>query len=159
MSKPFIRPSRREDIPQIEKLLSSEWLPPLMVAEFLETFWSLADGAGVLGCAGLEVYGEAGLIRSVVVHESLRGKGFGDLLAETAIDEAKRRGVQRLYLFTGDRMPFWARFGFEQCTLEDWEPAARASWQWQGISGNEEVAAYVKPMRTTIDRASLPPRT
>jgi amino-acid N-acetyltransferase len=153
MSTPLLRLARPEDILEIEKLLSAEWLPPFQIAEFLETFWVLDADGRVLGGAGLEVYGPAGVIRSVVVHPSLRGQGLGDLLSRAAIAEASKRGVERLYLFTGDKAPFWSRFGFEQCALEDWEPAVRESWQWQAISQNEQIASFVTPMRTDIARA------
>jgi amino-acid N-acetyltransferase len=153
MSAPTLRLARPEDIPAIEKLLTAEWLPPFQIAEFLETFWVLDSDGAVVGAAGLEVYGAAGVIRSVVVHPSARGQGLGDVLSRTAIAEAHRRGVERLYLFTGDKAPFWSRFGFERCVLQDWEPAAQASWQWQTISQNEQIASFVTPMRTDIARA------
>ncbi len=153
MSPPALRLARPDDIPHIEKLLSAEWLPPLQIAEWLETFWVLDRDGTVVGAAGLEVYGPAGVIRSVVVAPSERGKGLGDLLSRTAIAEAQKRGVERLYLFTGDKAPFWARFGFEQCTLDDWEPVARESWQWQAISEHEQMRSLVITMRTDIARA------
>lgn len=153
MSTPVLRLARPEDIPEIEKLLTAEWLPPFQIAEFLATFWVLDAGGRVLGGAGLEVYGPAGVIRSVVVHPSVRGQGLGDLLSRAAIAEAGKRGVERLFLFTGDKAPFWSRFGFERCALEDWESAAQASWQWQIMSQRPEIAAMVTPMRTEMARA------
>jgi amino-acid N-acetyltransferase len=153
MNTPVLRLGRPEDIPEIEKLLTAEWLPPFQIAEFLETFWVLEGDGRVLGGAGLEVYGPAGVIRSVVVHPSVRGQGLGDLLSRAAIAEASERGVERLYLFTGDKAPFWSRFGFERCALEDWEPAAQGSWQWQIMSERPEIAAMVTPMRTEMARA------
>lgn len=153
MSGPQLRLARPEDVPAVEKLLTAEWLPPLRIREFLETFWVLDQGGLVLGAAGLEVYGESGVIRSVVVDPSVRGRRFGDLLSKTAIDEARRRGAKRLYLFTGDKAPFWRRHGFEPCSLEDWEPAARASWQWQAISERPEIARIVTPMRAELGEA------
>lgn len=148
--EPLLRRARPEDVPAIEKLLSAEWLPPFQIREFLETFWVLDEGGRVLGSAGLEVYGRTGVIRSVVVHPSLRGRGLGDLLSKTAITEARRRGARRLYLFTGDKAPFWRRHGFEPCSLEDWAPAARQSWQWQAISERPEIARMVTPMRAEV---------
>ncbi len=153
MSQPTLRLARPEDIAEIEKLLTAEWLPPFQIAEFLEMFWVLDSDGTVVGAAGLEVYGPAGVIRSVVVHPAVRGQGLGDVLSRTAIAEANKRGVERLYLFTGDKAPFWQRFGFERCALQDWEPAVRESWQWQAISQNEQIASFVTPMRTDIARA------
>jgi len=145
-----LRLARPEDVPAIEKLLSAEWLPPFQIREFLETFWVLEANSQVLGCAGLEVYGQAGVIRSVVVHPSLRGQRLGDLLSKTAIAEARRRGAKRLYLFTGDKAPFWRRYGFTPCAMDDFEPAARESWQWQAISERPQIARMVTPMRAEL---------
>jgi N-acetylglutamate synthase-like GNAT family acetyltransferase len=158
MSQPELRLARPEDIPHIEKLLAAEWLPPLQIAEWLETFWVLDRDGAVVGAAGLEVYGPAGVIRSVVVAPSERGNGLGDLLSRTAIAEAHKRRVERLYLFTGDKAPFWTRFGFEQCTLDDWEPVARESWQWQAISEHEQMRSLVITMRTDVQAAMRKPK-
>ncbi len=150
MSGPRLRLARPEDVPAIEKLLAAEWLPPFQIREFLDTFWVLEEGGRVLGSAGLEVYGEAGVIRSVVVHPSVRGRRLGDLLSRTAIAEARQRGARRLYLFTGDKAPFWRRFGFQPCSMDDFEPAARECWQWQAISERPEIARMVTPMRAEM---------
>ncbi len=147
---PQLRLARPEDIPTIEKLLTAEWLPPMAIREFLETFWVVEHQGEVAGGAGLEVYGEAGVIRSVVVSPALRGSGQGDLLVETALAEARNRGVHRLYLFTKDAAPFFARFGFQPIAMDDFEPAARESWQFRAISERPELAAYVKPMRMEL---------
>ncbi len=150
MSAIEIRLALPEDIPEIEALLTAEWLPPFQIREFLETFWVLDEGGSILGAAGLEVYGEAGTIRSVVVHPSRRGRRLGDLLARTAIAEAQRRRVKRLYLFTGDKAPFWRRYGFEPCTMADFEPAVRRSWQYVGLSERPEIARILTPMRVNL---------
>jgi amino-acid N-acetyltransferase len=150
MSEPVLRLARPEDVPAIEGLLSAEWLPPFQIAEFLETFWVLEQDGRVLGAAGLEVYGEAGFIRSVVVDPSLRGTRQGERLVRRALEEAKSQGVKRMYLFTGSAADFFSRFGFELCGMDDFEPAVKRSWQFIAISQRPEIAEYVKPMRATI---------
>ncbi len=137
-------------MPAVERLLSAEWLPPFQIAEFLQTFWVLERDGQVLGGAGLEVYGEAGFIRSVVVDHSLRGTRQGERLVRRALDEAKARGVKRMYLFTGSAAGFFSRFGFELCTMDDFEPSVRQSWQFIAMSQRPEIAMYVKPMRATV---------
>jgi len=97
MITPALRLARPEDIPEIEKLLTAEWLPPFQIAEFLETFWVLERDGRVLGGAGLEVYSPAGVIRRVVVHPSVRGQGLGGLLSRAAIAEASKRGATLPY--------------------------------------------------------------
>src|SRR3989304_2383029 len=101
VSEPRLRRARSEDVPAIEKLLTAEWLPPFMIAGFLETFWVLEDeGGAVVGSAGLEIYSKAALLRSVVVAPSLRGTRQGERLTRTALDEAGGLGVKRVRLFT-----------------------------------------------------------
>ena len=147
MNGPRLRGAREDDIPQIEALLAAEWLPPFQVREFLETFWALEQDGRVVGAAGLEPYGEAGVLRSVVVDPSLRGTRQGRRLVDAALAEARQRGVKRLYLFTMHAAAFFARFGFEACAMEDFEPEARQSWQWQALSERPEIAKQVTPMR------------
>ena len=149
-SEPILRLARPDDIPTIESLLAAEWLPPMMIAEFLPTFWVLEEGGRVVGGAGLEVYGREGVLRSVVVDPSLRGTGQGHRLAETALAEAKRQKVRRVYLFTMTAMPFFARYGFRPCTMEEFEPSVRESWQYRGLSERPEILSRMTPMRLEL---------
>jgi len=101
----------------------------------------------LVGCVGLEVYGEAALLRSVITSPELRGQGYGDVLVRKAFDEAQRRGVKKLYLFTMDKAPFFARHGFERCTMDDFELAARQCSQYSILVDHPEVAALLTAMR------------
>lgn len=155
MSAPILRLARRKDIPTIERLLAAEWLPRMQIAEFLPTFWVLDDGEGVVGAAGLESYGESGVLRSVVIAPELRGTGQGDLLVQTALAEAGRQGLRRVYLFTMSAMPFFARYGFRPCAMEDFEPPVRESWQYQGLSSMPEILGKMTPMRLEMDTGPI----
>jgi len=151
---PLLRLARAEDVDAISRLISSATLPAVEVSEWLSSFWVLDDAGTLLGCAGIERYDDAAVLRSVVVAESLRGSGEGVRMTERALAFARDDGARRCYLFTMAASEFFARFGFERCRLDDFESAARKSWQWQGISGNEALAAQVIPMR-----ADLPSRS
>lgn len=128
----------------------AEHLPAFRTGEFLETFWVLEREGRLVGCVGLEVYSEAALLRSVITSPELRGEGYGDVLVRKAFDEALRRGVKRLYLFTMDKAPFFARHGFERCTMDDFEPAARECTQYQILADHPEVAAVLTSMRRDV---------
>jgi N-acetylglutamate synthase-like GNAT family acetyltransferase len=145
--KPELRGARPEDLPAIDALIMAEHLPAFRTGEFLETFWVLEREDRLVGCVGLEVYGAAALLRSVITSPELRGEGYGDLLVRKAFDEALRRGVKRLYLFTMDKAPFFARHGFERCTMDDFEPAARECSQYSILVDHPEVAAVLTAMR------------
>jgi N-acetylglutamate synthase-like GNAT family acetyltransferase len=149
--RPTLRRAREEDIPQIEALLLAERLPPYGINEYLGTFFVLEDGGRVVGSAGLEVYGQAALLRSVVVAPELRGGTHGRRLTEAALAEARARGVQRVYLFTMHAAEFFARYGFRECGLEDFEPAVRESYQYRGVSTMPQLREWLKAMRLELD--------
>ena len=147
MTRLTLRKARPADVPAIEKLLSAEWLPPMQIAEFLDSFWVVEAGGEVAGCAGIEVYGDAAVLRSVVVAPDLRGSGEGDRLVQTALGHAQQNGARRVYLFTMNAAPFFARYGFQAVAMDSFEPAARQSWQFVGLSQMPDIAQRLTPMR------------
>ena len=140
------RPARAEDIPRIEALITGEHLPAYGLDEFLETFFVLADGEHIAGCAGLEVYGEAALLRSVVVAPERRRRDEGRRLVEAALTEARRRHVARVYLFTMSAGGFFGRLGFREVQPEEFEEAVRASRQFEAVSRMPDLRARIKAM-------------
>jgi amino-acid N-acetyltransferase len=136
-----IRRARPEDIPHIAELITSEGLPPYGLDEYLDTFFVLDDGATLVGCAGLELYGQAALVRSVVVLPHLRGKRDGRRLVERTLAEARERGVRRVYLFTMSAGPFFERLGFRELAPEAFEEAVRPSRQYQAITSMPQLRA------------------
>jgi amino-acid N-acetyltransferase len=142
-----LRPARPEDIPEIERLLAAEWLPPMAIVEFLASFWVLENDGHVVGCAGIEIYGEAAVLRSVVVAPELRGTGEGDRLVRTALDYAREHNSKRMYLFTMHAAPFFARHGFVPVTIDDFEASLRESWQYVGLTERPEILKEMTPMR------------
>jgi amino-acid N-acetyltransferase len=144
---PELRPAGPGDLAAIDALIQSEHLPAFRTAEFLDTFWVLEADGKLLGCVGLEVFGEAALLRSVITSPELRGQGYGNVLVNRASEEARRLGVKRLYLFTMDKAPFFARHGFQACTMDDFEPAARQCSQYEILKDHPEVAQVLTAMR------------
>ncbi|GHA81549.1 GNAT family N-acetyltransferase [Cognatilysobacter bugurensis] len=86
------------------------------------TFWSAWDGDALLGCAALRqldaLHGEVKSMRTATPH---RGRGVAAELLLHLIDEAHRRGYERLSLETGTSAEFaaahrlYARSGFTDC--------------------------------------------
>lgn len=145
-----LRGARGEDLEAIDALIIAEHLPAFRTGEFLDTFWVLDREDRLVGCVGLEVYGRAALLRSVITSPELRGQGYGDVLVRKAFHEAQARRVKRLYLFTMDKAPFFARHGFERCTMDDFEPAARHCSQYTILAEHPEVAAVLTAMTREV---------
>lgn len=94
------------------------------------TFWSVWDGATLVGCGALkEMSATEGEIKSMRTPKALRRRGAGRAVLEHIIAEAKRRGYRRLNLETGSQDAFVAartlyeRFGFTYCgPFGDYKP-------------------------------------
>jgi len=147
---PDLRLAHPGEIETIRGLIVSEGLPAIDIEDQIGGFWVLDDGGALVGCAGIELYGEAAVLRSVMVAPSLRGTREGERLIRRALTFAREGGAKRCYLFTMTAMDYFPRFGFERCTLDDFEPAAREGWQWRGISESPELASILIPMRATL---------
>lgn len=86
------------------------------------TFWSVWDGAEVLGCAALReldpTHGELKSMRTAPAH---RRRGVAAALLDHVVSEARRRGYARLSLETGSPAEFapartlYAAYGFTPC--------------------------------------------
>ena len=147
-----LRRAREEDIPQIEALITAEGLPAYGLAEYLETFFVLDEGTRAVGCAGLEIYGEAALLRSVVVAPERRGRVDGRRLVEAALAEARERSVRWVYLFTMHADGFFRRLGFREVSLDGFEEAVRASRQYEAVSQIPQLRERVKGMALELER-------
>lgn len=112
MTTPVIRRASREDLPVIEQLLKGALLPVQGVRGNLEQF-SVAEQDGVIvGMIGLEIYGDTGLLRSLVVRPSEQRRGIGDLLCRSLLRDAHDLGLRHLVLLTTTAERYFAVRGF-----------------------------------------------
>jgi amino-acid N-acetyltransferase len=66
----------------------------------------------LVGCAGVELYGEAGLLRSVAVAPEIRGRGLGEQLTRDRIAYARAMRLGSLWLLTTTAPAYFSRSGF-----------------------------------------------
>jgi amino-acid N-acetyltransferase len=77
-----------------------------------------ADGNRVVSCLSLESYGaDLAEIRSIAVDPENRGQGFGARLIASALNEARRRGIARVFAVT-HAPAFFERQGFASATRQ-----------------------------------------
>lgn len=150
MTELALRTGRPDEVEEISKLITSEGMPAREVDRWIDGFWVLDDGEKLVGCAGVEVYGEAAVLRSVMVAPDLRGIGEGVRIIERALDYMREKGARRCYLFTMTAQTWFPRFGFEVCTLDDFEAGARESWQYKANIEFEPLRKMLIPMRANL---------
>src|SRR5258708_10544908 len=98
--KPDIPAAAPADLPAIVELLAASKLPRAGIEDHVASTLVARQDSGVVGTAALELYDGAALLRSVAVATELRGQGLGAALTEAALDLARRRGVETVYLLT-----------------------------------------------------------
>jgi UDP-N-acetylmuramate: L-alanyl-gamma-D-glutamyl-meso-diaminopimelate ligase len=133
------RPGDMQDVRDIaaEMKLVDAGLGDTNAANFLV----LRNETGFVGCVGLEVYGEDAILRSLAITKTARGVGYGWLLADTAIQVARHRGVRRIYLLTETASDFFAaKHGFRVVDLSTVGSAVSESNTFRSQRGLDAVA-------------------
>jgi amino-acid N-acetyltransferase len=122
-----IEPARSADLPAIVALLLANKLPRAGIEGHISTTLVARVAGRLVGCAAIEPYGAAGLLRSVAVEPAVRGRGLGQALSQAALDLARGRGIKTVYLLTETAGGFFARFGFRTISRTEVDPAVQRS--------------------------------
>ncbi len=85
--------------------LTSEKMKNFMVAR--------RKDSSIIGVVGVEMYQGSGLLRSLVIHPSYRGKGLGSQLTRKIESYAWQNGIKTLYLLTMTAADFFPKIGYE----------------------------------------------
>ena len=108
-----------KDAPQIHRLINSYtgngFLLPRSLMEIYESirdFFVIRDGERIVGTAALKiVWEDLAEIRSVLVLEEYKGKGWGRALIRACVEEAKSLGVKKVFVLTNSP-GYFSRLGF-----------------------------------------------
>ena len=134
-----LRSAREADLAEVLTLLGRAHLPAAGVAEAFSHFVVAEHESKLVGAAGLEIYGASALLRSVVVEDSWRGTGVGRRLIDRALAEAKRRGIDDVFLLTNTAEHYFPRFGFACVSRDSVSEEVRASIEFQGACPSSAV--------------------
>ncbi|MEN9846868.1 MAG: Amino-acid acetyltransferase [Pseudomonadota bacterium] len=127
-----IRKATSDDIPGIKALIAAnpQTILPRSdeeMAALIEGFWVAEHNGQVVGCCCLEVYSpKIAEIRTVIVHESVRGMGLGAQLVKAAADEAEHQNIREVMVVTSSP-EYFTKLGFGECLHEKWALFYRGS--------------------------------
>lgn len=142
-----VRAASEQDWDAISALLKRKGLPLAGARDHLAHFVVAEDEASALaGVGGLEVYGEAALLRSLVVATS--HQGLGTTLVEALIERARALGVTELVLLTTTAAGFFPRFGFARIDRAEVPVAVLASREFQGACPSSAQAMRARLVAT-----------
>lgn len=140
-----IRDTRPEDLDGVLALLRDAGLPETGVRENFGSFLVATRGDRISGSCGLEGYGAAGLLRSVVVAPEARGAGLGRKLVRAALSRAGERDLGRVYLLTTTARAYFESLGFELTARAHAPEAIRGSWEFSNGCPSTAVFMARKP--------------
>jgi len=87
-------------------------LPVSDLPSDLSGFTLAFDAEQIVGTAGLELQGSLGLLRSVAVAATHRNQQLGQQLYTAALQYARSKGVQTVYLITTTADRYFEKHGF-----------------------------------------------
>ena len=123
----LIEPVQSSDLTPILNLLTDSGLPLDGVSDHIASALMARADREVIGCAALELYGAAALLRSVAVAEKYRGHEVGQRLTESILNLGKQEGVTHVYLLTETAGEYFPKFGFQLIDRSKVPAAVQAS--------------------------------
>jgi amino-acid N-acetyltransferase len=108
--------NHREDI---IILLSSEKLPADDLPVILENFLVAIQDDELTGVIGLEIYGDYGLLRSLVVKPAFRNQNIAGKLIAQIETVAASKELKAIFLLTETAPNYFTRKGYQKITRND----------------------------------------
>jgi amino-acid N-acetyltransferase len=139
-----MRSATATDVPAVLKLLEDDKLPTAGVKDHLEHFQLEFANENLIGCAGLEIHGDAGLLRSVAIASSHRSQGLGSKLVQTILEHARQQKLSSLSLLTETAHGYFPRFGFQITPRELLPESLQASAEFHGACPDSAIAMTLK---------------
>jgi amino-acid N-acetyltransferase len=121
-------------------LLSAGKLPVIDLPQTLDNFFVAIENDKVIGAAGLEIYENYGLLRSLIIEAASRNKGVAAALVDRVEALAAEKGLQGIYLLTENAADYFNGKGFEHVARMDVPEAVKASSQYTDTCPNSAVS-------------------
>lgn len=119
---------------RVRELLAACNLPTAdLEAADLEHFFGCGRAEAPGGVVGVELHGAAGLLRSLAVEQSARGRGCGRRLVAQAEAHARQHGVRSLYLLTTTAEAFFRALGYARIERERVPDAIRGTAEFSRL--------------------------
>ena len=107
------RLTNQQDLSNVLDLLQLLQLPTEGVEKQFKNFLvALTPSLKLIGVAGIEEYGQFGLLRSIGIHPSFQGTMVGSTLVQKIEELAKSKKIKELYLLTETAEGFFAKHSY-----------------------------------------------
>jgi amino-acid N-acetyltransferase len=142
-----LRPADLADLAACRGLVDACGLPLVGLEHGFPGGYVVAVDPILVGCAGVELYGAAGLLRSVAVAPEARRRGLGERLTRDRIAHARSMRLESLWLLTTTAPDYFSRLGFAPVDRAAAPESLRRSAEFA-----EACPASAACMRLPLDR-------
>lgn len=130
-------------IPTIEKILQKENLPYQDAnAENIEFYMAFSD-ADFVGIVGLEKFVDLALLRSMVVFDKFRNKGYGLKIINQILQESTAKGIKELFILTTTAKDFFERLGFGVIERKDVPDSIKATTEFTSFCPASAICMHI----------------
>lgn len=141
----IIAPALSSHRQAIAALLQAEKLPVDDLPANLDYFFTALDGDTVVGAVGMELYGEYGLLRSLVVDAAYRNHAVAAKLVHAVETKAASLQLKSLYLLTETAKAYFERKGYAPVNRADVPGAIKQSTEFSHVCPVSAVVMF-KPV-------------
>ena len=115
LSYRFSEPS---DLTNVIHLLEVLHLPVEGVTDQFENYLLLFSSSELIGCAGLEIYDQFGLLRSVAIKPEFQNKHLGSIMVQKLEELGKSKNITEFYLLTETAKNFFTKHNYKVVSRE-----------------------------------------
>ena len=128
-----IREAANAEMAAIYALLEQAGLPTSDIPASNPRFMVLREDGNIVAVGGLQPFGSAALVRSVVVAAGRRGAGLGRVIVEELEKAARAALIDRLILLTQTAREFFAHQGYYVIDRRDAPQEVQGSEQFRAL--------------------------
>lgn len=150
-----VRPATTDDVPAIKTLIDFYAGKILLEKDLIDIYEALQEyvvaerNGNIVGCGALHIFwSDLGELRTVAVHPEERGHGIGDKIVTRLLQNARRLGLERVFVLTFE-VEFFSRYGFQEI---EGTPVSYPIYQQMLRSYDTGVAEF-------LDLSSVKPNT
>jgi amino-acid N-acetyltransferase len=134
-----VRTATQADSARIIALLQANDLPTSDLAECRPEFVVIEDGAELVGTGGVQIFGDAALVRSVAIAAGRQKTGLGSSLLVELERHASALGVRQLVLLTQTAEQFFARYGYVRVERASVPPPIQTTAEFRSLCPSSAV--------------------
>lgn len=129
----------------VMKLLVSEKLPVADLSASLDNFIVIVDNDDeLMGVAGLEIYGNCGLLRSVAVKPEYRNRGIANQLLQQLESQALSGNLNAIYLLTETASTYSVKKGYAKVERDNVPEEIQASSEFSHLCPSTAIVMEKK---------------